>query len=590
MTTPDETPETGSFADFGLDPAINAAVAALGFNAPTPIQARAIPTLMSGVDIVGRARTGSGKTAAFGLPLLHHLKDGGPLVKAVVLTPTRELALQVTGALRGFATGLPLRILTIYGGTGYGPQIRALKSGVSVVVATPGRLLDLMDKGVLDLSFVEILVLDEADEMLRMGFIDDVKRVFEATPEERQVALFSATMPKPMRAIARAYLKDPVEVQVESHGISVDHITQRHILVPQRNKLDALIRVLTGIERGTTLVFSRTRNGAATVADELTQLGMAADALHGDLAQSARERVLHRLRGGRLDVLVATDVASRGIDVEHITHVINLDLPPDTESYVHRIGRTGRAGRVGNAIAFVTPGERRRLRNLERDLKVHLTPMTAPSDADIARRERNRLGSTLTSVLTPAATAEGAEGAEAEAAEVPALTEERALLAALLEDSEHTIEDLAAAALRRLAEARGVTLGAIPKDAPPPWSRSERKSQDRRQQQGGPGGPGGQDTDNNAVELFFPIGRFHGVRPGDLVGALANEAGIPGREIGRVTIVDRKSFVGLTRPAAEHVVANLPILVVRGIEVTVKMAHHPGRPTGRRPFRKGYAR
>ena len=318
----------------------------------TPIQSRAVPVLLEGVDVVGRARTGSGKTAAFGLPLLHRLQDGGKTVRALILAPTRELAIQVGEALESFATNLPIRVTTIYGGASYGPQLKALKKGVDIVVGTPGRVIDHIERGTLDLSQVEVLVLDEADEMLRMGFIEPVEFVLSSVPDDRQIALFSATMPPAIQKIAKRFLVKPVILPVEDDG--VEHIEQSYLRVTQRKKPAALTRVLLGTARGTTLVFARTRASCAKVADVLLKSGIAADAIHGDMNQAARERVIAKLKSKTLRVLVATDVAARGIDISHITHVVNYDLPGDNESYVHRIGRTARAGKEGAAISFVT--------------------------------------------------------------------------------------------------------------------------------------------------------------------------------------------------------------------------------------------
>ena len=353
------------FDAFGLDPRILAALDDLGWQQPTPIQAEVMSHLLLGRDVIGRARTGSGKTAAFGLPLLERVKTGQGGTRALVLCPTRELALQVTAALESFATKLPVELICVYGGAAYKPQINALRRGVSVVVGTPGRLLDLLERGHLDLSAIETVVVDEADELLRMGFIDDVELLLDATPDSRQVALFSATMPEPIRKVSQRF-SNPVEVEVESRALSVDHITQLWLEVPERNKLDALVRVLDGLVSGTTLVFCRTRVSCAETADTLARRGLAVDALHGDMNQQARERVLRRLRAKRLKIVIATDVAARGIDVDHITHVINYDLPPEPESYVHRIGRTGRAGREGKAIAFCDQSEGAYLRDIER--------------------------------------------------------------------------------------------------------------------------------------------------------------------------------------------------------------------------------
>ncbi|MFT7518376.1 MAG: ATP-dependent RNA helicase DeaD [Kiritimatiellia bacterium] len=545
------------FSTLNLDERLERGVADMGFEQCTPIQAEGIPVLLSGVDMIGRARTGSGKTAAFGLPLLHKAHGSGGPIRALVLTPTRELALQVADALTNYAKHLPCRILTVYGGAPYGPQLKALRSGVAVVVGTPGRVLDHISRGNMDLSSLELFVLDEADEMLRMGFIDDVESILSAAPDERQVALFSATMPSAIRRVADRHLTNPVMVQVETERLSVGHINQRWIKVPQRHKIDALVRILMGTPHGTTLVFARTRRGCAEVADELARRGIAADALHGDLNQSARERVLLRMRAKRLEVVIATDVAARGIDVEHITHVINLDMPDETESYVHRIGRTGRAGRDGTAISFVTPAQIRQIRGLMRTLKVDIEEIQPPSDADIARQQRAGIQRILKASL-----------------EHGELEEVRTWLADLLEGSETTAEDVAVAAIRVLAEAQGVPFGAMPDEQPPHWARTRQERP-----------PPHLDTANE-VELFFPIGRIKGIRPGDLVGAIANEAGVPGSAIGRITILDRKSFVGLSRELAMRVIADHPQMVIRGIEVPVILAQR--REQGDFPQRRDH--
>ncbi|MBX3246641.1 MAG: DEAD/DEAH box helicase [Myxococcales bacterium] len=622
--TPEAEPATETFASLQLDPRIVAAVEALGFDAPTPIQAAAMPVLLEGHDLIGRARTGSGKTAAFGLPLLERVKDGGHHVRALILAPTRELALQITEALRSFAKRLPVRVAAIYGGAAFGPQLGALRDGVPILVGTPGRVLDHMRRGSLDLSRLEMLVLDEADEMLRMGFIDDVEAVLDAAPDECQVALFSATMPEPIRRVAAKHLQTPREIQVESSALSVGHIDQRYLVVPQRNKADALARVLAAKSEGTTIVFARTRAGAAEISDALASRGLHVDALHGDLSQAARERVLSRLRSGGLSVVVATDVAARGIDVDHITHVINLDLPPRAEEYVHRIGRTGRAGREGVAISFVTPGERTRLRTFERALQVRIERIDVPSDAGIARVRRRRLHDQVL---------EAAKGTIA-----PSLEElARELAAALAEEElpEGTPSvapelRVAAAAMALLADDRGLDVRES-RDEPPAWARTkerpERRDRDERparhderiarrdrderparrerderdtmapmDHRGAPrldheaddrgegrgrtgreldlppaarrGSPEAQDE----LELVFAVGHARGVRPSDLVGAIANEASVPGSSIGKIDIAERASFVRVPRAVAEHLLRHHQSIVVRGKPVRLDLA------------------
>jgi ATP-dependent RNA helicase DeaD len=546
MTTEADKADGSPFADLGLDPRLVRAVTSLGFTAPTPIQVEAIPVLLAGRDVVGGARTGSGKTAAFGLPLLHRVAEGGP-VRALVLAPTRELAIQVEEALTSFATALRLGLVCVYGGAPYEPQLKALRRGATVVVGTPGRLIDHLERGSLDLSKVEVVVLDEADEMLRMGFLDDVEKLLQATPPERQVALFSATMPAPIRRIANMYLRDAVEVQVEDEALSVDHISQRFVLVPQSRKLDALQRVLRVAPPGGTLVFARTRAACAEVADALAKAGVGADALHGDLTQAARERVLNRLRAERLDVLVATDVAARGLDVEHLGLVINLDLPESTEVYVHRIGRTGRAGRTGMAISFVTPRERRQIGTMQRTLGVRMEQVEPPTDAEIAAAVRRRLAADLESRVA---------AVEADVVEwVSALCAERGW----------TAESVAAAALTALAEGRNAPIVAPAADDRPQRADVSEEGFDA-------GDP------RNEVELFIPLGRRDGVRPQDIVGAIANEAGIPGRDIGRITLFARNSFVGLPAAAAEHLLRDHRILEIRGRAVELSVAQGASAP------------
>lgn len=531
--------EPPRFGDTDLDPRIVEATQRLGFESMTPIQARTIPLLLNGADVIGGARTGSGKTAAFGLPLLDKVKDGGPQ-RALVLAPTRELALQVTNALRDFAKELSVRICCIYGGASYDPQIRAIRKGATVIVATPGRLLDLMERGVIDLGSLDMLVLDEADEMLRMGFIDDVETILEASSSDRQVALFSATMPDPIRRVAVKHLDSPEQVDVEGRALSVDHIQQSWIRVAQRTKLDTLVRVLQAERRGTTLVFSRTRLGCAEAADALAQRGISVEALHGNLNQSARERVLMRMRAGHLDVVIATDVAARGIDVNHITHVINFDLPGSTEDYVHRIGRTGRAGREGTAITFVTSSQRRRIQQLQKSLSVRIQQRDIPTNADIALRQRDMMRKRLTEQMEQSDDA-------------------REWLKEWIEDGEHTEADVAAAALTLLAKKLGTSLS---KNVPEP-PRRERRDRD---------GPPPDFRAVNEVQVFLPVGRQRNVEPGDVVGALTRGAGLSGDQIGKITLLDRKCFVGLSRAVADQVLAETPILKIRGREVPVSMA------------------
>ena len=548
------TDSNGSgFDQFALAPHLLRTVRALGFETPTPIQRDAIPMLLSGRDVIGRARTGSGKTAAFGLPLLNGITEMRSGVRALVLAPTRELAVQVTNAIRDYAAESPIRVSTIYGGVAYERQLRDLRSGTPVIVGTPGRLLDHLDRGSLDLSDVELLVIDEADEMLRMGFIDDVTRLLGATPVTRQVALFSATMPRPIRRVADAYLTDPVEVQVESRALTVDHIEQRGMIVPERNKLEALERLLLAEPFEAALVFARTRLGCSRLAEELAARGLDADALHGDMNQAARERVFQALRERRLSIVVATDVAARGIDVAHITHVINVNLPTDTESYVHRIGRTGRAGRKGTAITFVTPMESRRLGALEHELRVRIAPMPVPTDADILRRRQYRLSTEFRSPES----GDGTAGA---------------YLDHLVAKTGLSEREVATRAIELLAAERSISLDQDADETPPHWTRPPKKSAPRMSSPNRPTRTNRMAFDSKAVALFLPIGRNQGVRPADIVWGLTSAAGIPAHLIGRITLHGRNSFVGLAPDVAKHVLQSVKTVPIRGEEVPVSIA------------------
>ena len=601
-----------AFTQFELDPALLEAVADLGFENATPIQAETIPLLLSGKDVIAQARTGSGKTAAFGLPMLDHLKEGGRSVRALVLCPTRELALQVSDAIRSFAVGLPVRGLAVYGGAPYPPQLRALKEGATVVVGTPGRVIDHLDRGTLKLGEVEMLVLDEADEMLRMGFLESVERILEALPEQRQVALFSATMPAPIARVAKRFLTDPVTVKVESSALSVDHIDQCWVRVKSRRKLDVLQRILAVDPHDATLVFTRTRKGCAEVAEGLVAAGIPADAIHGDLNQHARERVLSRLRSGALSVLVATDVAARGLDVNHLTRVINYDYPSDSETYVHRIGRTGRAGKQGVAVTLVTPAEQRKLRYLERAIKYDLEEKQPPTRKQITDIQKEGLWNEL----------QGA-GSDADLAEL------KAWLEGARADSGLDAVEIATAAVKLLCRQRGIDL-CPPKEAPQPRERvtsqpRERASSQRKDRAdsaalgGSPYGDAGsskrpprkergprpearEDAErrprrgdrrdsNDAVQLFMSIGRDAGVSPADIVGALANEVGISGRDIGRISLFANKAFVGLPADLVDKAIADFPTLTIRGRNVHLSRAWPKSNEGGARPtFKKSHFR
>ncbi len=527
QTVDTPTEATGpSFADFGLDERILGAIAKLGFETPTPIQQVAIPALLEGRDVLGGARTGSGKTGAFGLPMIHKLAHGPKGVKALVLAPTRELAIQVADALKTFSAGLPVRGVTIYGGVPYDGQLKALKSGVPIVVGTPGRIIDHIERGNLDLSGLEYLVLDEADEMLRMGFIEAVQQIMRACPGTQQNALFSATMPDAIRDVAQTYLTDPLQLEVEDSGNHVDHIEQTWIPVRQSEKMNAIERILRAETGDAMLIFARTRRGCAEIAENLAKRGLPVDALHGDLSQAARERVLMRLRSGGLKILAATDVAARGIDVQHITHVINFDLPDDAETYVHRIGRTGRAGREGHAISLVGPRDRRKFNWIQRDIGHNVEQVQLPSERAISIARRNQFVEELTTVA---------------AGEIDDVRE-------FIGSLDLSAEDLAAAAVKVLLGVRDVSL-TDPVEIDEPVRRAA-----------------------NEAQLAIHAGMRHRVRPGDIVGALAGETGLKSEFIGKIQVMQHITFVGMAAADAERIAQAHQTIQLRGQDVDIELA------------------
>jgi ATP-dependent RNA helicase DeaD len=546
-----------SFERFALDPRLLATLTEIGFTTPTPIQDAAIPALLEGRDVVGGARTGSGKTAAFGLPLLQRLGQRTKGPRAIVLCPTRELALQVQGDLEIFAKPLGVRTLAVYGGAPYRPQFVALKSGVDVVVGTPGRVIDHLERGSLALEDVRMVVLDEADEMLRMGFLDAVEKILAATSGDRQTALFSATMPPPIRRLADQFLRDPVDVAVEDKALTVEHIEQAFVVAQRHDKPEILIRVIRAEGAEAVLVFTNTRRDCAEVTEALCARGIPAEALNGDLDQGARERVLARFRDGRVNVVVATDVAARGLDVDRVDLVVNYELPLDAESYVHRIGRTARAGREGVAISLVSSRERTRLMNLQRKLGRTVSESRAPTEADVRKRELLELEADLVR-------------AQGEADSARRWVAERVLAG-------WDPAELAAAAVHAFAGTRGLSFDP-PRAEPRRPVRDERAPRDDRpfRDERGPrddrparaprnGGP--------TKDLFLPIGKHAGVRPSDLVGALTNEARVPFDAIGRITIHERVTYVVVDAEHADRVVAEFPKLAIRGRESAVLLSN-----------------
>jgi ATP-dependent RNA helicase DeaD len=570
---PDLIVSAASFADLGLSDAVLRALADVGYESPSPIQAQTIPVLLSGRDMLGQAQTGTGKTAAFALPALTKIALDQREPQVLVLVPTRELALQVSEAFVRYASHLKgFHVLPIYGGQSYQPQLNALRRGVHVVVGTPGRVIDHMNRGTLKLSGLTLLVLDEADEMLRMGFIDAVESILEQTPHERQVALFSATIPSPIRRIAQKHLRAPVEVTIKSKTSTATNIRQRYWMVSGVHKLDALTRILEAETFDGMLVFTRTKQSTVELAEKLEARGFAAAPLNGDIQQAQRERTVARLKAGQVDILVATDVAARGLDVERISHVVNYDVPYDTESYVHRIGRTGRAGRNGEAILFIAPRERNMLRAIERATRQVIEPMNLPSVDAVNMLRIAKFKQRITETI-----AKGdahpyrpiLEQMEAESG--VALIDIAAALASL---SQGTTPLLLAAKPERPVQAHPAAA------AEPPADRARPAS----------GHQGGRAA--GLMETFrVEVGSLHGIKPGNIVGAIANEAGIEGVHIGRVDIRENHSYVDLPEGMPKPVFKQLQKVRVAGRELRIsKVREKPPKPPratlGRHPGAK----
>ena len=544
-------PET--FADLPLIEPVHLALADLGHTEPTPIQAALIPHLAAGRDVVGQAQTGTGKTAAFALPILSLLDPELQNPQGLVLTPTRELALQVADAFKQYAAHMQgFRVQAIYGGTGYHEQFRGLHRGAHVVVGTPGRVMDHLRKGSLILDDLAVLVLDEADEMLRMGFIEDVEWILEQTPPERQLALFSATMPAPVRRIARAHLRDPQEVTIAARTSTVAATRQRYVLVDPLDKVEALGRVLEAEPTDGVIVFVRMRAQTVEVAAELRARGFRAAELSGDLDQVQRERTVGRLRKGKLDVLVATDVAARGLDIDRLSHVINFDIPLDPEAYVHRVGRTGRAGREGEAILLVTPDQRRLLRIVEQTTGQRIARMALPDVDALNAARRERFAARITDVRERAGDlglfAEIIHGYCAEHG-VPEL-EVAAALASLLQGEEPLL-------LEPLPDA------SWPAGEP---ARGGGPRHDRNQRPRHRGGPPEQGSERFRVA----VGASHGVKPANLLGAIAGETGLPGKLIGRIDIQAGHSLVDLPAGMPDHVLRKLQQVRVLGVPLAMR--------------------
>ena len=543
--------ETG-FAGLGLRAELLRALTNLGYEEPTPIQQEAIPPLIAGNDLVGQAATGTGKTAAFALPLLQTLTPGrpgsGPV--ALVLVPTRELAEQVSQAVHRYGRDLGVRVLPVYGGQPIGRQLQALSRGVDVVVGTPGRVLDHIERTTLQLGDIRTVVLDEADEMLDMGFAEDIEAILAETPDTRQTVLFSATMPPRIDSIARRHLREPVRITMGRKGVEPGEmplVRQSAYLVARPYRAAALGRILDVEAPTAAIVFCRTREEVDQVTETLNGRGYRAEALHGGMSQDQRDRVMARLRAGTTELLVATDVAARGLDVEQLTHVINFNVPAAPEAYVHRIGRVGRAGREGSAITLAEPREQRMLKAIERLTGQRITLEKLPTVTDLRARRLELTRSSLQASV-----------------ETDDLEQFRVVLDSLT--GEFDVEDIALAAIKLLHEAAGgdIDEDEIPAPAPP---REDRKAPGRDLR---PGGGRGRPTNAGVTRLFFGIGRRAGVRPQDLVGAIAGESGLNVREIGAIQITDRFSLVEVPEPAADMVIAAMQRTLIRGRKAAVR--------------------
>ncbi len=516
-----------SFEDLALAPPVLQALKSVGYETPSPIQAQIIPFILAGRDVLGQAQTGTGKTAAFALPVLSRLdlKQKDPQV--LVLAPTRELAIQVAEAFQRYASKLKgFHVLPIYGGQDYSTQLRQLKRGTHVIVGTPGRVMDHMRKGTLKLDNLDCLILDEADEMLRMGFIDDVEWILEQTPENRQTALFSATMPAEIRKIAQKYLNNPEQITIKVKTTTAENIRQRYWLVSGTHKLDALTRILEAESFDGMIIFVRTKTATIELAEKLEARGYSASAINGDMSQALRERAIDHLKNGKLDILIATDVAARGLDVDRITHVVNYDIPYDTESYIHRIGRTGRAGRTGDAILFVSPREKRLLSNIERATRQKVEEMQLPSTEFINNARVKRFKQRITDTLA---------------------TEELSFYIQLIEQYqvEHNIPAVEiAAALAQISQGETpLLLKELPK-------KSRKSTESAKNQSEKPDKPARAKKDRSAggivMEQFrLEVGRSHGAKPGNIVGAIANEIGLDGEHIVNLKIEENFSTVEL---------------------------------------------
>jgi ATP-dependent RNA helicase DeaD len=526
---------THSFSSFDLHPSLVQTVAELGYTQPTPIQTALLPVMLSGRDVIGQAQTGTGKTAAFTLPALSTIDVGTGRVQTLVLVPTRELATQVASAVYTYGRDLGVQVLPIFGGQAYGRQIKRLKKGVDVVVATPGRLLDLLQQGAIDLGAVRTVVLDEADEMLSMGFSEDLEAILDRTPSSRQTVCMSATLPKGVHKLASRYMRDPASCEVGGSGArTADAIEQRVYTVRGHDKTAALVRIVEAEDVESALVFARTRAATVTLANALAARGYAAEALNGEMSQPARDAVLSTFRSGRLRILVGTDVAARGLDIDHISHVFNYDLPRDPEVYVHRVGRTGRAGRTGVAIAFAAPNQRREVQRIEAYTKQQMTACTLPTVEDVEALREERFAAGVAAKLDGGAS-----------------DRDRKLVLALVAEGRDPL-DVAAAALA-LARNEDEAPALDPVGEAGFDTRSHSKHHDRRDRSPRP--PSTSSHEDGMVRLALDAGKSRNVRPGQVVSALARTANVPGKAIGKISVQHKQTFVDVPEQFVSQVLA-----------------------------------
>lgn len=553
----ESTHETSAFEEFNLIPAVVAAIEAAGYFIPTPIQTETIPHVLQGDDIIGQAETGSGKTAAFACPLLSKLDMNINAPQVLVLTPTRELAIQVTVAFQKYGANIPgFRAVTIYGGQSYETQFNAIRRGVQVVVGTPGRVMDHLRQGTLDLSNLTTFVLDEGDEMLRMGFIDDVEWILEQLPAKRQILLFSATMPAPIQRIAQKHLKKPVTIAIKSDTATADSIKQTCVLIQPRAKLDTLAQILESEETDGVIVFVKTRNATVQVADQLSQRGFSAAPLNGEIPQNQRERTITHLKSGRLNVLVATDVAARGLDVQRVSHVVNYDFPHDTEAYIHRIGRTGRAGRPGSAILFVEPKEQGKLKRLQRETNQRIDAFKQKSLKEINAQRVEKFKQQITDRLADPA--------------------QLSLFAEIVQEYQRETEtplEQVCAALAMLAQGETQLLLTEAVNNRSNWKEDRKEGT-------------GQRFDGEMATFRIEVGRNHGVGPGNIVGAITNEANLDNASIGKIKLFDDFSTIDLPASLPNHILEALQSVVVSGRPLQISKDRSPNsRMTS--PRRKG---